>query len=160
MPSHNFSMRRADTNDLPFVRYCAEQAYQIYVPRIGKTPAPMVADFAANLAKGHLDILVSDQKNAGFAVTYARDDHLFIENIALLSKFQGQGIARQLFRELEHQANQKGLAALELYTNEKMTENLQLYPHLGFVEIDHREEEGFKRVYFRKELQIPAKDRI
>jgi len=28
--------------------------------------------------------------------------------------------------------------------------NLELYPHLGFVEVDRRVDEGFDRVYFAK----------
>ena len=33
-----------------------------------------------------------------------------------------------------------------------MTENLELYPRLGYREVDRREEDGFSRVFFRKRL--------
>jgi hypothetical protein len=33
-----------------------------------------------------------------------------------------------------------------------MTENLRLYPSLGYDLIDRRREHGFDRVYFRKSL--------
>jgi len=33
-----------------------------------------------------------------------------------------------------------------------MTENLSIYPHLGYIEVDRREEDGFSRVYFEKRL--------
>ena len=45
-----------------------------------------------------------------------------------------------------------GLQAIELYTNEAMVENLELYPRLGFVETGRRVEDGFRRVYFKKTL--------
>jgi hypothetical protein len=34
-----------------------------------------------------------------------------------------------------------------------MFENLGLYLKMGFVETGRREEDGFERVYFRKELE-------
>jgi hypothetical protein len=33
-----------------------------------------------------------------------------------------------------------------------MTDNLSLYPHLGYAEVDRRTEDGFNRVYFEKDL--------
>ena len=33
-----------------------------------------------------------------------------------------------------------------------MTENLSVYPHLGFIEVDRREEHGFARIYYEKRL--------
>jgi hypothetical protein len=33
-----------------------------------------------------------------------------------------------------------------------MTENLDRYPKLGYVEVGHGHEHGFDRVFFRKEL--------
>lgn len=115
----------------------------------------MVADFAASLSDGDLDLIIVDQERTGFAVTYQKADSLFIENIALLKRYQGKGIARQFFSHLQQRAAEEGLSALELYTNEKMTENLKLYARLGFQEIERREEDGFKRVYFRKDLENP-----
>ena len=41
---------------------------------------------------------------------------------------------------------------MRLYTNARMTENLSLYPHLGYVEVERREEDGFDRVFFEKGL--------
>ena len=155
MSSTSFSIRPARHSDLPFVQSCAVEAYEIYVERIGKTPAPMVADFASSLTRCHLDIIMDGGTPAGYAVTYPRDDHLFVENIALLSKHQGKGMARQLFKHFENRAIQENHCGIELYTNEKMTENLSLYPHLGFKEIERKTEDGFKRVYFRKDLINP-----
>ncbi len=37
-------------------------------------------------------------------------------------------------------------------TNEKMSQNLSIYPHLGYVETGRRIEDGFNRVYFEKKL--------
>ncbi len=33
-----------------------------------------------------------------------------------------------------------------------MTENLSIYPRLGYVKVGQRTEDGFKRIYFEKAL--------
>ena len=45
-------VRQAVAADEPAVRACAEGAYARYVAAIGRKPAPMVADFAAQIAAG------------------------------------------------------------------------------------------------------------
>ena len=52
----------------------------------------------------------------------------------------------------EEEALRRGLQTIELYTNVKMTENLELYPRLGYQETDRREEDGFSRVFYRKHV--------
>ena len=44
------------------------------------------------------------------------------------------------------------LGSVYLCTHEKMTENLSMYPKLGYVEVGRRTENGFNRVYFEKTL--------
>ena len=146
------NLRPAEIDDLDFVRACARNAYSLYVERIGKEPAPMVADFATTLAQGQLEILQVDENAIGFLVSYSQQDHLFVENVAIDPQHQGQGYGGAVFALLEARTKARGLAAIELYTNEKMTENLAFYPRLGFNEIDRRTEAGFNRVYFRKNL--------
>ena len=72
--------------------------------------------------------------------------------MALHPDYQGKGLAVRLMKHVEEHARRRGLCAVELYTNVKMTENLTLYPHLGYQEIDRRTEDGFDRVFFRKNL--------
>lgn len=145
-------LRAAKSDDLTFVRQCAVAAYAPYIDRIGRKPAPMVADFAGSLTKGHLEILEYREVPVGFLVSYPQPNHLFIENVAIHPDHQGQGLAGLLFQHLERRALTLSLAALELYTNEKMRENIGLYTHLGFAETQRVIEHGFRRVYFRKQL--------
>jgi len=62
------------------------------------------------------------------------------------------GIGRKLIHYCEKLAAQKGFSLIELYTNEKMTENLEIYPRLGYSEVGRWREDGFNRVFFRKEI--------
>ena len=53
---------------------------------------------------------------------------------------------------MEDQARRGGFVAVELYTNEKMFENIEMYRRLGYVECDRRNLDGYDRVFFRKAL--------
>jgi ribosomal protein S18 acetylase RimI-like enzyme len=152
---HAVTIRQARIGDLAIVRSCAEEAYALYVPRMGKKPAPMVADFKAQIAAGHIYVIEARGTVAGFIVLYRRRDHLHVENVAVFPARQRQGLGGALLSFAEAEAKRQDIPAIELYTNVKMTENLELYPRLGYVEIGRREEEGFSRVYFRKSLELP-----
>ncbi len=146
------NIRPAARPDLDRVRDCARQAYALYVPRMGKEPAPMVADFEAQIRAGKLHVIELDGEVAGFIVLYPRGDHLHVENVAVLPAGQGKGLGKALMRFAEDEAMRQGLSAIELYTNVKMTENQAFYPALGYVETGRREEDGFSRVFYRKDL--------
>ena len=146
------SIRKATADDLYEVRACARAAYAHYVERIGREPAPMVADFGASIARGELDVIEVEGTLAGYVVFYPQDDHLHLENVAVDPDFQGQGIGYRLIEYVERRAGELGYDRIELYTNAKMTENLALYPKLGFRQFDRRLEDGFDRVYFFKQV--------
>ena len=145
-------IRPAVASDLDAIRRCAEEAYALYVPRIGRKPAPMIADFAAQIEAGQVHVCVEDEQIQGYIVLYPRDDHLHIENVAVLPSQQGTGLGKYLLAFAETEARRTGITAVELYTNQHMTENLSFYPRLGYVELGCGEEAGFARVFYRKEL--------
>lgn len=146
-------IRQAVATDEPAVRSCAEQAYAPYIVVIGQKPAPMLADFAAQIAAGHLYVYTSEKNELqGFIVFYAVDQHIFLENVAVSTSGQGQRIGKSLIQFCEAQAVRLGLGSVHLYTNAKMTENLSIYPRLGYIEVSRHSEDGFDRVYFEKSL--------
>ena len=145
-------IRKAVSSELESVRTCALAAYQMYVDRIGREPAPMVANFAASIKGGRLYIAGEEGRLAGFVVFYAKSGQLHLENVAVSPDFQQRGIGKKLIEFVEQQARTAGYPRVELYTNAKMTENLGLYPRLGYQQFDRRIEDGFDRVYFKKDL--------
>jgi hypothetical protein len=52
----------------------------------------------------------------------------------------------------EQEAVRRGYNELRLYTHEKMTENLVMYPALGWQETGRGEQAGYQRVFFRKQV--------
>ena len=146
-------IRPATPADEPAVRDCAERAYAQYVEAIGRKPAPMVADFAAQIADGLVHVATDAAgRVVGYAVFYPDGGAMHLENVAVLPAAAGQGTGKALVAHCEAAARRAGLPAVELYTNAKMTANLSIYPHLGYRETGRRHEAGFDRVYFRKDL--------
>jgi ribosomal protein S18 acetylase RimI-like enzyme len=145
-------IRQAEAHDEPAIRDCAEQAYARYVPAMGRKPAPMVADFASQIAAGEVYV-ATDEHGVfqGFIVFYTEEGHILLENVAVLPSAAGRGVGKALIGFCEDAARQRGMN-VHLYTNEKMTENLSIYPKLGYVEVARRTEDGFNRVYFVKTL--------
>lgn len=147
------SIRAAEAKDLAAVKLCAEEAYQQYVAAIGRKPAPMIADFGSLIAAGRVYVAVDETANlAGFIVFYAQGAHVLLENVAVRKNATGRGIGKRLIGFCEQEAARKGAVSVRLYTNEKMVENLRIYPHLGYLETGRRCEDGFDRVYFEKRL--------
>jgi ribosomal protein S18 acetylase RimI-like enzyme len=145
-------IRRALDADVTAVRAVVDAAYSRYVPRIGRSPAPMTADYETLVAAGEVWVGDSGGRVVGVLVIRPSGDALELENVAVDPAEQGQGHGRALVSFAEDHARALGLAAVELYTNEAMVENLLLYPRLGFVETGRRVEGGYRRVYFRKAL--------
>ncbi|AGT08625.1 GNAT family N-acetyltransferase [Paracoccus aminophilus] len=146
-------IRQAVASDEPEISRCAALAYARYVPVIGRRPAPMDADFAAQIAAGQVHVFTAENGAfLGFIVFYAHGDHVLLENVAVLPEAAGRGVGKALVAFCEREARVRGKRAVHLYTNEKMTENLSIYPKLGYVEVARRSEDGFHRVYFEKPL--------
>lgn len=113
----------------------------------------MTVDYQRLVATtSNASVLVENSSIVGVIVTIAEPDHLMIENVAVASTAQGRGHGRTLLEHAEQQARALGLPQVRLYTNAAMTENLTLYPRIGYVEVARRSEDGFERVYFTKDL--------
>ncbi len=145
-------IRPARPGEAASLRALVRRAYALYMPRMGKEPAPMLADYSALIAEGQVHVLEEDGAPTALIVIYPKDDALFIENIAVDPAAQGKGVGRALLDFAEREARRLGLEALRLYTNAAMTENLAYYPARGFRETGRREEDGYKRVFFEKRV--------
>jgi ribosomal protein S18 acetylase RimI-like enzyme len=146
-------IRQAMAEDTARIRAIARAAYAKYVPRIGREPPPMVADFAAEVAAGRVVVIATAGAVDGYMIAWPEADAYFIDNIAIDPARQGEGLGRQLMDHAVGEAKRRRLPALRLYTNAAMTENLSIYAHIGFVETHRAVEKGFNRVYLRWTLR-------
>ena len=146
-------IRLATKNDVRAIRDCAHQAYAHYIARIGQKPAPMLANFEEQIASGAVHVAVDDDGEfKGFIVFFPEGPHMMLENVAVLPSAAGRGVGKALMQFCEDAAKRGGYGSVQLYTNEKMTENLSIYPRLGYIEVERRTESGFNRVYFEKRI--------
>lgn len=86
-------------------------------------------------------VLLSDSGN----------DLIQVNNLIVEPSAQGRGCGRIHVDFVEGVARERGSTAMVLFTNGIVTENITLYARMGFVETERREEDGYERVYFRKD---------
>ncbi|HSB85018.1 MAG TPA: GNAT family N-acetyltransferase [Ilumatobacteraceae bacterium] len=151
------TVRPATAADLGEVVACVNAAYDKYVPRIGRKPAPMLADYPTLLGNGCVHVAVTEKGIVGIIVMWAEDDHWYIDNIAVRPDVQGEGVGKTLLDAAEAAARRNGCGELRLYTNEAMTDNLDYYPRRGFIETHRSSESGYRRVYYSKVLAQEAR---
>ena len=145
-------IREATPADLYAVQRIAERAFQPFVAEIGKKPAPMVADFAALIDKGLVEVSVTAKGLNGYCISYPKGAGWHIENLAIAPEMHGNGVGRGLMDDVEKRASSQGFESIDLYTNVAMEGAIAFYQRLGYVELYRDEEDGFHRVYFKKNL--------
>ena len=149
-PGSLHSLRRATAADLPAIKALIDAAYAKYLTRMDKPPAPMLRDYGPSVEAG--TTWVTGTPIAAVLTLYPRDDHLLIENIAVHPSAQGRGLGRALMSFAEQEATRCGLTRMALFTHEVMTENRAIYARLGYVEVERRAEDGYRRIYMEKPL--------
>ncbi len=112
----------------------------------------MIANFALHIDRDW--VFVSEQENivAGYAILLTKQREALLDNIAVDPAFQRSGMGEALVGQVEKRTIELGYAALDLYTNVIMSDNVRWYEKLGFVETRRVEEAGFRRIYMRKVL--------
>jgi ribosomal protein S18 acetylase RimI-like enzyme len=143
-------LRQATTEDLPAIRAVIDAAYARYLTRMDKPPAPMFRDYAPSVEAG--TTWVTGTPITAVLTLYPRADHLYVENIAVDPSAQGRGLGRALMEFAEQEAARRALNRMALVTHEAMTENQAIYARLGYVEIERRVEDGYRRIYMEKLL--------
>ena len=158
-------LRRAGPADADAIRDLVHAAYVGYTPLIGRTPLPMLADYDAAVRAHEVWLLVDDAvggdpaRVVGVIELDLRDDHLWIENVAIDPAAQGRGYGRRLLRHAESTAAAHGRDELRLLTNERYSANIAMYERYGYVETHREPYQGTDLVYFRKPLNDPEAPR-
>jgi ribosomal protein S18 acetylase RimI-like enzyme len=112
----------------------------------------MTADYAQAVRSRQAWVAVEGGEVIGFAILIAQPGYLLLDNIAVRPDMQDRGIGTRLLDLAEDHARSLHLGEIRLYTNEAITENLSYYPRHGYAETHRTEQDGFRRVYFRKPL--------
>jgi GNAT superfamily N-acetyltransferase len=145
-------IRLALGSEADSVARCVKAAFMHYTERIGKPPAPMLADFPGLIAAGKVWVAEIAGQIAGVLVQYETAAGFYIDTVAAQPELQGTGIGRALLLFAESEATRRGFQSIYLCTNIKMTENQALYPIIGYVEYERKFDQGYDRIFYRKEL--------
>jgi ribosomal protein S18 acetylase RimI-like enzyme len=131
--------RRAEHRDLETVSRISAEAYiDAYRPVIGAVPKPAEEDYSPRIERGEVWLLDVGNEAAGIAVFEITIDHLLVYSIAVPPRLQGRGHGRAMLSFAERHAATLGLMEIRLYTNRRMTRNLDLYRQCGFLETGTR----------------------
>jgi ribosomal protein S18 acetylase RimI-like enzyme len=147
-----FHPRMAVPSDLPSVVDIVWRAYLPYVDRVGRKPGPMTDDYSALIGSSRVHVIDNDGSVQAILVLIPEDDVMLLDNIAVAPSAQRRGLGRKLIDYAEKIARELGYRSIRLYTNEVMTENIDLYARIGYLETHRGEEAGLKRVHMAKAL--------
>jgi len=145
-------VRSATASDAIAALACVKAAFEPYIERMGKAPAPMLLDYPALIAAGRVWVAELGGQVEGVLVQYETPDGFYVDTVATSPRARGTGVGRALLQFAEGEALRRGHTAIYLCTNARMTENQVLYPKIGYVEYDRKSEAGYDRVYYRKVL--------
>jgi ribosomal protein S18 acetylase RimI-like enzyme len=141
------AIRLAQQDDADAVRLLVRAAYAPWIERFGREPSPMQDDYGQRIADGEVWVLEEDESLIGCVMLRDGPQALMMPNLAVAPAAQGKGYGRRLIDFAETEARRRGYAELRLFVNSLMTENIALYHHLGFVEIERIQTEGELRSY-------------
>src|SRR5262245_37455251 len=121
------AIRRAVAEDAAVIAAITDAAYRNYVPRLGRKPQPMTADYQQLLAEHPIWLLEIDGQPVGVLVLIHESQALLIYSVAVSPSEQQCGFGRQLLAWAEQEAQQAGYQHIRLYTNALMEENIARY---------------------------------
>ena len=145
-------IRPAGIADLPAIERIVHDAYAGYIARIGKPPGPMLDDYRRRIRAHEAWVATDGAEIVGVLVLVPKEDHLLLDNIAVPPALHKRGIGRRLIDFAEGEAARRGYDAVRLYTHQAMHENVAMYPRLGYEETGRGEQDGFRRVFYRKAI--------
>ena len=144
------SPRLATESDLARIHEVVVSAYEKYLVRMDRPPAPVLRDYGPHIRNGSLWVI--GDPIIGLVSLTPENEYLLLQNIAVHPSFQGRGFGRMLMEFAEFRARQLRLLRIRLYTNEVMLENIGIYSHMGYIEVGRGLDEGYKRVFMEKTL--------
>ena len=145
-------VRPAAKGDAAAVLACVSAAFEMYIDRIGKPPAPMLHDYRTLIEERSVWVAELGDVIEGVLVQFETPDGFYIDTVASSPRVRGTGIGRALLQFSEQEAIRRGYSSVYLCTNSRMTENQAFYPSIGYVEYERKRDSGYDRIFYRKRL--------
>ena len=149
------ALRRATVADAKTIRDLTRSAYAKWVTLIGREPKPMTANYDKAVVDHIIDLYETEGEVVALVEVVPLEQHLLIENIAVLPEQQGKGIGELLLTHVENIARSLRLAELRLYTNAAFVSNIEYYKRHGFHEFAREPlEAGGEVVHMKKPINL------
>lgn len=139
---HEGSIRLATASDHVAVSKCVNKAYFKYIDRLGKKPAPMLAEYSSLIGQQIVYVIGSGPAIQAVMVLFREGNHMHLGNLAVDPDYQKRGLGSAMMRFAEEQAIANGLREIRLFTNVLMTENFDYYSKIGYRAYDRRTEDA------------------
>lgn len=127
-------IRPATLADAEALASCIDAAYAKYAQRISDMPS--VSDGCAeDIVSNQVWVAVQGDVIIAGLFLVPQDGFMKLANLAVHPSHGGKGIGRRLIELSESEAKRQGFGEMRLNTHVEMPENIQLYQHLGWVEV-------------------------
>ena len=150
------ALRRATLADAKTIRDITRAAYEKWVPLIGREPKPMTINYDKAVIDHRIDLYESDGEAIALIEVVLHEQHLLIENIAVLPERQGEGIGDMLLNHCENIARSLHLVELRLYTNAAFVSNIEYYKRHEFHEFAREPLASGGEIVYMKKMIEPA----
>ena len=150
--SDQIAIRRASGDDVEAIEALTNAAYAKFVPRLGRKPLPMSADYPKMVAAQGVWVVCLSHAPVGVLVLTLEPESMLIYSVAVSPEHQGRGLGRRLLMWAEQQALDENRDLIRLYTNARMDENIALYRRLGYEELRREPHSGSVLVHMAKRL--------
>ena len=146
------NIRRATPDDQHAIDAIIQEAFSIYIGRIGRKPQPMLDDYTTLIKDGVVYVIEGDGEIKGTVMLVPQEGAMIVDNLAVAQSARGTGLGRKLLEFADESARLAGYQTLQLHTNETMVENIAIYTRMGYAETHRADNKGWKRVYMAKNL--------
>ena len=92
------TIRPATPADAPAIAALVDRAYERYLPRMDRTPAPMLDDYDKLVADGVVTVFEDGGRVCGVLVAWVDGDSFYVDNLAVDPDVHGRGVGRTLPR--------------------------------------------------------------
>jgi ribosomal protein S18 acetylase RimI-like enzyme len=129
-------IRLATPGEADAVSAVVREAYGKWIPLLHHEPTPMSVDYSQVIAAGQALVLLLNDEIAGVVELKNSPAALVIPNLAVMPRHERAGHGKRLLSFAEDEAKRRGFGEVRLYVNVQMDENVALYKHVGFAEIE------------------------
>jgi GNAT superfamily N-acetyltransferase len=149
--SRDVQLRRASDADVEAITALVRAAYEHYEPLLGRTPFPMLTEYATAIHEHEVWVLASAHGAIAAVLELIEEpERLWIENVAVDPGRQGRGLGRALLQFADDEARRRRLPRLGLLTNERYVANIAMYQRYGYRETRREPRLGTDVIHFEK----------